>query len=52
MLDIAFAPVRSGDDNGQAVFLADTVGGAADEVIAALVGMVVLMIRKADGVED
>ena len=52
MLNIAFAPVLAGNDDGQAVFLADPVAGTADEVIAALVGMVVLVIRKADGIED
>ena len=52
MLNIAFAPVLAGNDDGQAVFLADPVAGTADEVIAALVGMVVLMIRKADGIEN
>ena len=52
MPDVAFASVLSGDDDGQAVFLADSVWGAADEVIAALVGMIMLVIRKADGIED
>ncbi len=46
MLDVAFALVLAGDDDGQAVLLADPVGGAADDVIAALVGMVVLVVRK------
>ena len=35
MLNIAFAPVLAGNDDGQAVFLADPVAGTADEVIAA-----------------
>ena len=40
------------DDNGQTVFLAKPVGGAADIVIASLVGMIVLVIRKADRIEN
>lgn len=52
MLDIALALDLAGDDNRQAMLFADTVAGAADEVIAALVGMVVLMIRKADRIEN
>ena len=34
------------------MFLAKPVGGAADIVIASLVGMIVLMIRKADCIEN
>lgn len=52
MLDIALALVLTGDNNGQAMLFADAVAGAADEMIAALVGMVVLMIFKADRIEN
>ena len=52
MLDVAFSFVLAGNDDGQAVLLTDPVAGSADEVIAALVGLVVLMILKADGVEE
>ena len=34
------------------MFLAKPVGGAADIVIASLVGMIVFMIRKADRIEN
>ena len=43
---------RSWDDDGQTVFLTKPVGGTADIVIASLVGMIVLMIRKADCIEN
>ena len=46
------AIVLSGDDDRQTVFLAKPVGGAADIVIASLVGMIVLVIRKADRIEN
>lgn len=52
MFNIALALVLSGNDNGQTVFLAQPVRDAADFVIAPFVGMVVLMIRKADGVKN
>ena len=52
MLNVAFAPVLAGNDDRQAVLLAKPVRCTADEVIAALVGMIVLVIRKADGIED
>ena len=52
MFNIALALVLSWDDDGQTVFLAKPVGGTADIVIASLVGMIVLMIRKADGIEN
>ena len=52
MFNIALALVLSGNDDGQAVFLAKPVGGAADIVIASLVGMIVLVIRKADRIEN
>ena len=52
MFNIALALVLSWDDDGQTVFLAKPVGGTADIVIALLVGMIVLVIRKADCIEN
>jgi len=52
MFNIALALVLSGNDDRQAVFLAKPVAGAADIVITPLVGMIVLMIRKADRIEN
>ena len=52
MFNIALALVLSWDDDGQTVFLAKPVGGTADIVIASLVGMIVLVIRKADCIEN
>ena len=52
MFNIALALVLSGDDDRQTMFLAKPVGGAADIVIAPLVGMVVLVIREADRIEN
>ena len=52
MFNIALALVLSGNDDGQAVFLAKPVGGAADIVIASLVGMIVLVIHKADRIKN
>ena len=52
MLNVALALVPSGDDNGQAVFFADPVAGAADEVIAPLIGVIVLVVLKADRIEN
>ena len=52
MFNIALALVLSWDDDGQTVFLAKPVGDTADIVIALLVGMIVLMIRKADCIEN
>ena len=49
---IALSFVLSGDDDGQTVFLAKPVRSAADIVITPLVGMIVLMIRKADRIEN
>lgn len=40
------------DDDGQTVFFTDTVAGAADIMIASLVGMVVLVIREAGRIEN
>ena len=52
MFNIAFAFVLSGDDDRQAMLLAKPVRSAADIVITPLVGMIVLMIRKADRIEN
>ena len=52
MFNITLALVLPGDDDGQTVFLAKPVGGTADIVITPLVGMIVLMIRKADRIEN
>ena len=52
MFNIALALVLSWDDDGQTVFLAKPVGGTADIVITPLVGMIMLVIRKADRIEN
>ena len=52
MFNIALSFVLSGDDDGQSMFFAEAVAGAADIVVTPLVGMVVLMIRKADRIEN
>lgn len=51
MFDVALALVLAGDDDGQSMFLTNAVAGAADVVIAPLIGMVVLVIREADRIE-
>ena len=52
MFNIALALVLSWDDDRQTVFLAKLIRGAADIVIASLIGMIVLVIRKADRIEN
>ena len=52
VFDVALALVPAGDDDGQAMLLADTVAGPADLMIAPLVGVVVLVVGKADRIED
>ena len=52
MFNIALALVLSWDDNGQTVFFAKPVRSAADIVITPLVGMIVLVIREADRIEN
>lgn len=52
MFNIALALALSWDDDRQTVFLAKPVGSTADIVIAPLVGMVVLVIREADRIEN
>ena len=46
MLNIALALIPARDDDGQAVFFAQPVAGPAYLVIAALVGMVVLILQQ------
>ena len=52
MLNVALALIPARDDDGQAVFFAQPVAGPAYLVIAALVGMVVLVVGEADRIED
>ena len=52
MFNIALALVLSRNNDRQTMFLAKPVGGAADIVITPLVGMIVLVIRKADRIEN
>ena len=52
MLNIALALIPAGDNDGQAMLFADTVAGAADLMVAALVGMVVLVVGEADRIEN
>ena len=51
MLNIALALVPARDDDGQAVFSTQPVTGSTYLVIAALVGMVVLVVGEADRIE-
>ena len=52
VLDVALALVPAGDDDGQAMLLADTVAGAADEVVAPLIGVIVLVVLETDRIEN
>lgn len=52
MFNIALALVLSRNNDRQTMFLANPVGGAADIVITSLVGMIMLVIRKADRIEN
>ena len=52
MFNVALALVLSGDNDGQTVFFAKPVRSVADVVIASLIGMIVLVIRKADRIEN
>ena len=52
MLDVALALVPAWYDDGQAVFFAQPVAGPAYLVIAALVGMVVLVVGEADRIKN
>ena len=52
MFNVALALIPAGDDDGQAVFFAQPVADPAYLVIAALVGMVVLVVGEADRIEN
>ena len=52
VLNVALALVPAGDDDRQAMLLADAVAGVADEVIAPLVGVIVLVVLKTDRIEN
>lgn len=52
MLNIALTLILTGGDDGQAVFFAQPVAGPAYLVIAALVGMVVLVVGEADRIKN
>ena len=52
MLNVALALILAGDNDGQAVFFAQPVAGLAYLMVAALVGMVVLVVGKADRIEN
>ena len=51
MFNVALALIPAGDDNGQAVFFAQPVADPAYLMVAALVGMVVLVVGEADRIE-
>ena len=52
MLNVALALIPAGDDDGQAVFFAEPVAGSAYLMVAALVGMVVLVVGEADRIKN
>ena len=52
MLDVALALIPAGDDDGQAMLFADPVTGAADLMVASLVGVIMPVILKTDRIED
>lgn len=52
VLNVALALVPAGDDDRQAMLLADPVAGTADEVIAPLIGVVVPMVLETDRIEN
>ena len=52
VLDVALALVPAWDDDGQAMLFADAVAGAADLMVAPLVGVVVPVILETDRVEN
>ena len=51
MLNVALSLVPAGDDDGQTMLLADTVAGAADKVVTPLIGVIMLVVLKADRIE-
>ena len=52
MLNVAFPLLLPGNDDGQAMLLTKPIRGAANFIVAALVGVVVLVIREADGISN
>ena len=52
MLNIALGLLLFGNDDGQTMLLSEPVRGAANLIVAALVGMVMLVIRKTDGIPN
>lgn len=52
MLNVALALAPAGNDDGQAMFFADPVAGAADLMVASLVGVVVPVVLETDRIED
>ena len=52
MLNVALALTPAGNDDGQAVFFAEPVAGSAYLMVAALVGMVVLVVGEADRIKN
>ena len=52
MLNVALALVPAGNDDGQPMFFADPITGAADEVITPLIGVIVFVVLKADRIEN
>ena len=52
MLDVALALIPSGDNDGQAMLLADAVAGTADKVVTPLIGVIMLVVLKADRIEN
>lgn len=52
MFNIALTLVPAGDDDGQAMLLADSVAGAADLMVAPLIGVVVPVVLETDRVEN
>ena len=51
MLNVALALILAGDDDRQAVFSTQPVAGSAYLVVAAFVGMVVLVVGETDRIE-
>ena len=52
MLNVALALVPAGDNDRQTMLFADTVAGAADLMVAPLVGVIMPVILKTDRIED
>lgn len=52
MLNVALALIPARDDDGQAVFSAQPITDPAYLMVAALVGVAVLVVGEADRIED